>query len=73
MATDSTTDLKDTLNLPETTFPMRANLVSREPERIDSWEKNNLYHKIQEKRKSAPAFILTGPHSLTATFILEPR
>lgn len=55
-------DLKDTLNLPETSFPMRANLVQREPERIDYWEQSNLYARLQEKRKDAPAFILhDGP------------
>lgn len=56
------TDLKDTLNLPKTRFPMRANLVAREPERIDHWEKNALYQAIQEKNADGPAFILhDGP------------
>ena len=42
-------DLKDTLNLPQTNFPMRGNLVEREPERIVHWKKIGLYEKIQAK------------------------
>ncbi|MFK7910009.1 MAG: isoleucine--tRNA ligase [Akkermansiaceae bacterium] len=55
---------KDTLSLPETTFPMRGDLVKNEPLRLESWEKNNLYQQIQERRKAAnaPRFILhDGP------------
>lgn len=55
-------DLKDTLQLPKTDFPMRANLVGREPARIAHWEKIGLYDAIQKKRAAAPAFILhDGP------------
>ncbi len=55
-------DLKDTLNLPKTRFPMRANLVTREPERIAHWEKLGLYRQIQEKNASGKTFILhDGP------------
>ncbi len=55
---------KDTLRLPQTDFPMRANLVEREPIRLESWEKQGLYQRIQAKRKAAnsPKFILhDGP------------
>ncbi|QXD22865.1 isoleucine--tRNA ligase [Opitutia bacterium ISCC 51] len=56
------TKLKDTLTLPSTEFPMRANLVQREPERIKHWEKEGLYEKIQEKNADNPSFILhDGP------------
>ncbi len=55
-------DLKDTLNLPQTNFPMRGNLVQREPERIDHWKKLDLYEKIQAKNSEGPSFILhDGP------------
>ena len=55
-------ELKDTLNLPVTKFPMRANLVEREPNRIQHWVDIDLYHKIQEKNKSGKKFILhDGP------------
>ncbi len=55
---------KETLNLPQTEFPMRANLVEREPGRLKRWDEARLYHRIQEKRKAAnsPKFILhDGP------------
>lgn len=55
-------ELKDTLNLPATNFPMRANLVEREPNRIQHWIDTDLYNKIQEKNKSGKKFILhDGP------------
>ena len=55
-------DLKDTLNLPQTNFPMRGNLVEREPERIDHWKKIGLYEKIQAKNSGGKSFILhDGP------------
>ena len=53
---------KDTLNLPKTAFPMRANLAEREPLRVEHWEKISLYKKLQEKNANGPAFILhDGP------------
>ena len=55
---------KDTLNLPQTDFPMRANLVEREPKRLQQWEEQRLYHKIQEARQASnsPKFVLhDGP------------
>ncbi len=53
---------KDSLNLPQTAFPMRANSVQREPERIAHWEKIGLYDRIQEKNAEGEDFILhDGP------------
>lgn len=55
-------DLKDTLNLPQTNFPMRGNLVQREPERINHWKKLGIYERIQEKNRDGERFILhDGP------------
>src|SRR5471032_443978 len=56
-------DLKDTLQLPKTDFPMRANLVQREPARAAHWEKLGLYAAIQQKRAaSEKTFVLhDGP------------
>src|SRR5579862_4655518 len=56
-------DYKDTLNLPRTDFPMKADLVAREPERLAHWEKTGLYCKIQAARAQATAkFVLhDGP------------
>ncbi len=54
--------LKDTLNLPQTKFPMQAQLVKREAERLEYWNKVHLYEKIQEKNKNKPRFVLhDGP------------
>jgi len=56
------TDYKNTLNLPRTGFPMKADLANREPERLKTWEKVGLYQKIQAARQSRPKFILhDGP------------
>ena len=56
------TDYKNTLNLPRTDFPMKADLVSREPERLKKWETARLYEKIQQQRAGAEKFVLhDGP------------
>src|SRR5687768_11815579 len=53
---------KETLHLPKTDFPMKADLVKREPERLARWEHDGLYRRIQEGRSDAPSFILhDGP------------
>ncbi|MBI1883394.1 MAG: isoleucine--tRNA ligase [Chlamydiae bacterium] len=55
-------DYKETLNLPKTSFPMKADLPKREPLFLDQWEKEKLYERLQEERKEAPPFILhDGP------------
>ena len=55
-------DLKDTLNLPQTAFRMKASLPSTEPEVIARWEATNLYGKIREHRAGAPRYVLhDGP------------
>jgi isoleucyl-tRNA synthetase len=55
-------EYKDTLNLPRTDFAMKADLVTREPERLKQWETANLYAQIQAARASAPKFVLhDGP------------
>jgi isoleucyl-tRNA synthetase len=43
-------DYKDTLNLPQTAFPMKANLSQREPEMLRNWEEKKIYDKVQEYR-----------------------
>jgi isoleucyl-tRNA synthetase len=55
-------DYKHTLNLPRTDFPMKADLVAREPERLAAWQTTRLYARIQTARAEAPAFVLhDGP------------
>ena len=56
------TDYKSTLNLPNTGFPMKANLANREPQMLKQWEEMGLYHKIREAFAGRPKFILhDGP------------
>jgi isoleucyl-tRNA synthetase len=53
---------KETLNLPKTDFPMKANLTTREPEILAKWESDGLYEQIQEATKAGPLFVLhDGP------------
>src|SRR5688500_1201946 len=53
---------KETLQLPKTAFPMKADLVAREPAMPEGWEKENLYGQIQAARQDAPLFVLhDGP------------
>ena len=55
-------DWKDTLNLPRTDFPMKANLQAAEPQALARWEEMDLYARIQEARAGRPKFVLhDGP------------
>ena len=55
-------DYTSTLNLPSTSFAMRANLPQREPEMLKYWEEMDLYARLQEQNADKPAFILhDGP------------
>ncbi len=57
-----TLDLKSTLNLPKTDFPMKAKLPEREPEQLAEWERMGIYAQILESRAGAPLFVLhDGP------------
>lgn len=56
------TDYKNTLNLPETGFPMRGDLAKREPAMLKNWNDNAVYHHIREAKKGKKTFILhDGP------------
>jgi isoleucyl-tRNA synthetase len=58
----STMDLKSTLNLPQTTFPMKANLPQAEPKRLEAWQASDLYGQVRAARQGAPRFLLhDGP------------
>ncbi|MGC2720901.1 MAG: isoleucine--tRNA ligase [Candidatus Acidiferrales bacterium] len=55
-------ELKKTLNLPKTDFPMKAKLPEREPEQLAAWESAGLYERILKSRAGAPLFVLhDGP------------
>ncbi|MBF0344747.1 MAG: isoleucine--tRNA ligase [Nitrospirae bacterium] len=55
-------DYKDTLNLPQTEFPMKANLVKKEPQTLSFWKDNAVYQQMLQKNKDNPSYILhDGP------------
>lgn len=55
-------DYKQTLNLPQTAFPMKASLAQREPERLAEWEASHLYQTIRERCQGRPLYIIhDGP------------
>src|SRR3954447_20612719 len=57
-----TSDYKKTLNLPQTTFAMKANLPQNEPKRLESWREIDLYRLIREKSAGRDKFVLhDGP------------
>jgi isoleucyl-tRNA synthetase len=58
----SSVDLKKTVNLPRTDFPMRGNLPTAEPKMLARWEESRLYHRIREARAGRPHYVLhDGP------------
>ncbi|GMQ92404.1 MAG: isoleucine--tRNA ligase [Gammaproteobacteria bacterium] len=55
-------DYKDTLNLPKTAFPMKANLAQREPKLLQHWQQIDLYGKLRQAGKGRKKYILhDGP------------
>jgi isoleucyl-tRNA synthetase len=55
-------DYKETLNLPKTDFPMKANLVKKEPQIIQKWDEERLYQKIRESSRGRKQYMLhDGP------------
>ena len=55
-------ELKDTLLMPKTKFPMRGNLPNKEPEFLKRWEEMDLYRKVLEKNAGKPSYVLhDGP------------
>ncbi|MEN8263309.1 MAG: isoleucine--tRNA ligase [Nitrospirota bacterium] len=56
-----TIDYKDTLNLPKTSFPMKANLAKKEVEMLEFWKENSIYQKIQNKKRSKTYILHDGP------------
>ncbi len=58
----SSVDLKRTVNLPKTHFPMKANLPAAEPKTLDHWEATRLYQRLRESRAGRPLWVLhDGP------------
>src|SRR5215469_12518998 len=66
-----TLDLKKTLNLPKTDFPMKASLPQNEPKQLAAWQESHLYERILEARDGKPLFVLhDGPPYPTGTIHL---
>ncbi|EQA46222.1 isoleucine--tRNA ligase [Leptospira broomii serovar Hurstbridge str. 5399] len=58
-----------TVILPQTDFPMKAGLATREPEQIKEWEDGHLFRRMREKRKDKPQFVLhDGPPYANGNF-----
>ena len=67
-------DYKGTINLPETGFPMKADLAQREPKMLAAWEANDLYAKIRAISRGRPRFVLhDGPPYANGASHLGPR
>ena len=55
-------DYRQTLNLPKTDFPMKANLAKREPDILKTWEAKGIYRQLIQWAKGRPKYILhDGP------------
>src|SRR2546425_12919113 len=55
-------NLKSSINLPKTGFPVKANLPQNEPKILERWEEMRLYERIRQARKGAPVYVLhDGP------------
>src|SRR3954452_15010476 len=63
MSTEATKkSYKETLTLPQTSFPMEAKLVANEPARLKKWQEANLYQQLMKARSSAERWVLhDGP------------
>jgi len=64
-------ELKKTLNLPKTDFPMKASLPQNEPKQLEAWQAENVYEQILAARANKPLFVLhDGPPYPTGTIHL---
>jgi isoleucyl-tRNA synthetase len=64
-------ELKKTLNLPKTDFPMKASLPQNEPKQLAAWQESKLYQRILKAREGRPLFVLhDGPPYPTGTIHL---
>src|SRR5208283_4515543 len=58
----SSLDLKKTVNLPSTAFPMKANLATVEPKMLEKWNHERIYEQIRASRQGRPMYVLhDGP------------
>lgn len=67
-------DYRQTVFLPKTSFPMKANLPAREPDILARWRKRDLYSQMREAAAGKEKFVLhDGPLTRTAIFISATR
>ena len=61
-------DYKATINLPQTSFPMKADLANREPKMLEFWRANDVYGQLRALAQGRPSFLLQdGPPYANAT------
>ena len=61
-------EYKDTLNLPKTDFPMKANLPNREPDILKSWARHSIFQKaLDQSKKSKNIYFMMDRHMLMVT------
>ncbi|HTB65706.1 MAG TPA: class I tRNA ligase family protein, partial [Steroidobacteraceae bacterium] len=71
MSVGKVPDYKQTLNLPQTAFSMKADLAQREPKMLAEWEAADLYGRIRAASKGRPRFLLhDGPPYANGTIHL---
>jgi isoleucyl-tRNA synthetase len=62
METETKVDLKTTINLPDTPFPLKGNLAQNEPARLRKWEEMDVYERLREARAGRQLYVLhDGP------------
>jgi isoleucyl-tRNA synthetase len=61
---DEPLELKKTLNLPKTDFPMKASLPQNEPKQLAAWQGEKLYERILKVREGKPLFVLHTGHRI---------
>ncbi len=62
MSTETPLDLKTTVNLPKTDFPLKGNLAQNEPARLRKWKEMDIYESLRSARAGRPLFVLhDGP------------
>jgi isoleucyl-tRNA synthetase len=62
MSTETPIDLKSTINLPRTDFPLKGSLAQNEPLRLQKWQSMDIYERLRETRKGRPLYVLhDGP------------
>ena len=65
-------DYKDTINLPQTEFPMKGDLARREPEMLKWWEENGIYAQLREVASDLGCSLAEAEDGLRVVQSLDP-